>query len=799
MTGSLRTLTRCIALLLCAAPLLGWAAPHGLDSEWLSVNKEPTNQRYVALDQINRDTIAKLGAIWVSAPFADGASSRMTPVVHAGRMFLGAGPRIYALDARSGELIWSHQMETRKPTGSSQQEMVMSGLAVTRSWGLGLGGGMVFAGLVNGHVIALRETSGEVVWDKLINDEPLAISQGIVCPPLYLDGVLYFGLGGEATRSYIAAVDAKSGRVLWRISTIDPGQPGHETWPLDSEVWRSGGAHPWVAGAADPSLGLVYFGTSNAGPSQAGKFRRGDNLYSVALLAVEMKTGKLRWYRQLVHHDVWEADLSIPPVLFDGEVDGQARKGVAIMRADGYLFEFDRATGAPLIPIEERPVPQNPAIFTAPTQPFPRGAESILPPCERWRSKIPTGFILGCTFDPPSEDVPNLLAQWASVRIAPMAYSPQTGYFYAQGTSSLEWRRTHNDPWGALVNASGERVLNYPKATGVVAAVDGRSGKVVWRKELPTAVDGFARNSGALSTAGRLVFHEGGDGSLQAYDAGTGETLWRFQTDFASGASPMSYAIDGEQYVAFVAGSKIWAFALGGTLPQASAIAPLPQEEITGPIEDTNQIETLTFERMLASGLRYYANEYAFNPYRARVRAGAPITFINNGFLPHTITARDGSWTTRTLAPTQIATITFDKPGSYFYTSKEYPWSSGEIIVLSVTASSTTAAEAATSEQVALGKTVYAASCSACHGENLGGRDPSPALSGRGFSARWTGRAAIDLFNRIRTTMPPTAPATLSDDQYAAIVSYILHANNNPARVTLDRQTMKAVNVTSAE
>jgi quinohemoprotein ethanol dehydrogenase len=776
--------------------------------EWVSIHGDASNQRYAPLDQIDLKSIGRLGAAWVSEPFAEHATSRMTPLVHGGLMFLAAGPRIIALDARSGKQVWAHQTETRRavrdkpfvgdPTASEQA----SGLAITRAMGLGLGGGMIFAGLMNGHVIALNEKSGGLVWDKVFNDAPLPIATGIVCVPLYIDGVLYFGFGHEFVQGHAVAVVAKTGATIWRVPLVpEPGQPGHETWPNDNEVWRAGDSEPWASPAVDASLGLVYFVTANPGPPSGGKIRRGDNLFSVSLLAIEMTTGKIRWYRQLVHHDVWEADLSVPPILFDKDIEGDSRKAVAVIRGDGYVFQFDRTTGEPLIPIDERPVPQNPVLFTAATQPFPRGADSILGPCEHWKPKIPIGFVLGCMFDPPSHEVPNRLAQFASVRVAPMSFDPQTRFFYAQGSNSLMWQGDQEDPYVWITNINGARVPNYPRNSAVLAAVDSRTDKIAWTKELPSFDDsGYRSDGGSLSTAGGLVFHQGGDGTLQAYDAKSGETLWRFQTDYAAGdASPMSYELEGKQYVAFIAGSKVWAFGLGGSILQAASIALPLQEEVSGPIEDTNDVEVLTLEPAFGHGHRYHLNEFAFNPYRARVHSGSSVKFINNGYLPHTIVASDGSWRTKTLQPTEVATVKFDKPGNYLYSSQEYPWSYGQIVVVSDATNtgidSGTLASPAISEQQTLGKLSYAASCSTCHGADLTGRDRAPALAGRMFASNWSGRHALDLFERIRSTMPESAPGTLSDGSYSAIVAYILAVNNHPAAVTLDLQTMQGLTI----
>jgi len=504
------------------------------------------NQRYVDLEQINSQTIFKLGAVWISQPFEDGEVSRMTPLVHDGMMFLGAGARIYALDARTGKAVWMHRTdeiagrpERSGRTGDDRQDTEV-GLAVSRSWGVSLGGGMIFAGLMNGHVIALSEKTGRLIWDRRFSRVPIAQFTGIKCVPLYSRGVLYFGFGHEFFRGYAVAVDAKTGEELWRVPMVpDPDQPGHETWPQDNEIWRSGDSQPWAAAASDAALGVVYFVTANPGPPSGGKIRRGDNLYSVSIIALDMKAGSVRWYRQLVHHDLWEADLSVPPVLFDTRIHGQLRRGIAVMRGDGYLFEVDRARGEPLLPIDERAVPQNAELFTSLTQPFPRDGESILPPCESWRPKVPLGFVLGCMFDPPSSTVPNRLMQFARVRIAPMAYSAKTGYFYAQGANSLMWQGSAEDPYVWMTNVNGARIPNFPAITATVAAIDGRTGKVIWTKELPSYNDsGINSNGGRSARPVDLSFIKGETAPCRRTMPGPGRHCGGFRLILPSAMPP---------------------------------------------------------------------------------------------------------------------------------------------------------------------------------------------------------------------------------------------------------------------
>jgi plastocyanin len=388
-------------------------------------------------------------------------------------------------------------------------------------------------------------------------------------------------------------------------------------------------------------------------------------------------TGALKWHYQVIHHDIWEGDISSSPVLYDTQIDGRPRKGIAAIRADGYLFMLDRETGKPFMKVEERRVPQDALQKTSPTQPFPVGADRVLDDCETWKTKTtPKGFEIGCFFTPAVVQKPNVLAPNYGMRVAPMAYSPQTGYFYATGAAGLTWLRRADDPH-FFSNSFNSRVpglnaLNY----GVIAAIDSRTNKIVWKKEYRPG-----RPSGAMTTAGGLLFQGAPDGSLEVLDVRTGDRLWRFQAGAAAGP-PVTYDINGEQYVATISGSAVWAFKLGGPLPQAAPPPGQAQDAFTGQITETNQLETSSLARDNGfTGFRYFTDEYAFAPYRARVKAGTPVTWRNNGRMVHTIVAQDGSWTTGPLQTGDVGGVTFDKPGTYTYVCKEHPWAYGQLIV----------------------------------------------------------------------------------------------------------------------
>lgn len=640
---------------------------------------DTSNSRYSTLGQINVTNVKNLKGAWVSKQFEDGATSRSVPVVVGGLMFMTAGGRVYALNAKTGDTVWSYLSETQEPTG--RYGIQGSGLALPSNKGVAVAEGLVYVGLADGHTIALDAATGKKAWSHQVGDEHARKGQAVAGAPTYANGVVYVGLGNGdfGLRGRVVALDAKTGSELWHFFVIaSPGEKGHDTWPKDNDVWKVGGAGVWLNGTVDTELGMVYFSTGNTVPQTGGEIRAGDNLFTSSIVALDAKTGALRWHFQAVHHDIWDADIPIAPVLFDAEIAGRMRKGVAAMRGDGYLFLLDRETGKGILPIEERPVPQYARVKTAATQPFPVGGESLAPDCNDWKDRIPAGWVLACNpFTPATFERPNVLAPNFGIRVQPMSYSPQTGYTYAQGNTALAGRwRVSSDPW---FFGTGSVPVTAPPARSVFGAIDTRTNRIVWRKETPA---GLLGNTGVMTTGGGLMFRGSGDGFAEAYDAKTGDLLWQFQVGGAIG--PFStYEIEGEQYVAMAVGPAVRAFTLRGTLSPVATprILDVADGGIGGVIQRTNDIETATLRNSSVTGNRYATDEYSFSPARARANAGTRVRWLNNGLMTHTIVAQDGTWTTGTLKPAEEGVVVFDRPGTYTYVCKEHPWSIGQLVI----------------------------------------------------------------------------------------------------------------------
>jgi glucose dehydrogenase/plastocyanin len=670
--GIARIATAALLCVVGGSALAGTADPRGrfAAAEWGAVGGDWANSQYSALDGLDRDTVRQLGGAWTYR--FDGETSRATPVIADGRLFVTAGAHVYAFDPRTGALLWKTRTE-RPPFGLYR--------------GVAYGEGRVYVGLTEGLMAALDAATGAVVWSRPVVEQPpdgATGGQWFGGSATYAEGLVIAPLSGARAPigrndGRIVAVDAKTGEVRWTFHVVPgPGEPGHETWPQDSDIWKRGGGATWTTPAVDPGLGLVFAGTGNAMPELGGAERPGDNLYTASVVALDLKTGRLRWHYQLTRHDIWEMDLGTPLLLFDGKVAGRPARAVAAMRTDGYLFLLDRATGRPLHRVEERPVPQDPGLKTAPTQPFPVDADPVGPRCIP-ADMIPAGFYAGCFFDPIRLDRPNHMAQLVSTRAAPMAYSPRTGLIYVASGIAPTWLRLWPDPY--VFSSDHSAGVPGVRNRGLLTAIDAATLRIRWQKQMPWRIE---NGSGATATAGGLLFHGEPDGNLQAYDAATGDLLWQFQTGAPETGPAALYRAGGETFVAVATAAGLWAFKPGGTLPPAAAPPPPPTvTSFRGKLVQTDRIAmSATFEDPRGITLvRHYTDEYAFKPQRVKVTAGTTVTWTNEGSLPHDASAEDGSWSTGPIAPGASAAVRFDKPGTYTVVCREHPWSYGQLVV----------------------------------------------------------------------------------------------------------------------
>ena len=339
------------------------------------------NQRYSPLTEINRDNVANLKGVWRARLGGSGVGAQYSgeaqPIVYEGVIYIVTGADdVFAIDIDSGESLWSYEANLEASIGT-----ICCGWT---SRGVGLGDGKVYVGQLDGQIKALDQLTGEVVWATQAERWQEGFS--ITSAPLYYDGLVITGFAGAefGVRGRVKAYDAANGELVWTFYTIPgPGHVGHETWPDDNDIWMHGGATVWQTPALDPELGLIYFSTGNPGPDFNGSVREGDNLFSASIVAVDARTGEYRWHFQQVRHDIWDYDGPSPVVLFDIEIDGVVRKGLAEPSKTGWVYILDRTNGEPLIGMEERAVPQEPRQATAATQPYPIGDSFVRADADR--------------------------------------------------------------------------------------------------------------------------------------------------------------------------------------------------------------------------------------------------------------------------------------------------------------------------------------------------------------------------------------------------------------------------------
>ncbi|MFY9558820.1 MAG: PQQ-dependent dehydrogenase, methanol/ethanol family [Terriglobales bacterium] len=496
-------------------------------ANWTSYNGDYTGRRYSSLREINAQNVAQLRASWVFHP---GNSERLevTPVVVNGMMYVTSANDAFALDARTGRVVWHHQ----RPVSAG----LLDDAASHHNRGVGVWRNFVYMETDDAHLLCLDVHSGNLVWDITYADK--AKHYGATSAPLVVkDEVIVGTSGGDSgVRGFLAAYDALTGSLKWRFWTIPgPGEFGSASWPGDS--YLHGGGTTWMPGTYDAKLNTLYWTTSNAAPDFVGDSRPGDDLYTACVLALNPDTGQLKWYFQFTPHDLYDFDANETPVLVDVEEGGATRYLLVQANRNGFLYVLDRVSGKFL-----RAMPFVQKLNWA------TGVDASGRPLLSGR--IPTEK--GTSICPGINGATN----WFSP-----SYNPDTGLFYVMALESCNLFFSKPRPFapGETFYATGTKLPPDEHAQKTLVAYSVSEGKPVWRYPQVGRGDSWG---GTLTTASGLVFFGDDAGSLEGVEARTGRALWHFYTGQTMHASPMTYMVDGVQYVAVAAGSDVFSFSL---------------------------------------------------------------------------------------------------------------------------------------------------------------------------------------------------------------------------------------------
>ena len=490
--------------------------------DWLMYGGNYDNTRFSPLTDINRQNVKKLSPAWV---FQTGIPHQFqaAPIVADGVMYISAAyNHVSALNARTGEVLWRYD----HPLPSDARICCGPG-----NRGVAIAADTLYMGTLDARLLALDRRTGEVVWNVEIEKYHRGYS-GTGAPLVVKDLVIVGIAGGDyGVRGFLDAYDAKTGERRWRRYTIPgEGEPGNETWAGDS--WKSGGGATWVTGAYDSDQDILYWAAGNPGPDWNGDVREGDNLYSSSVLALDPQSGQIKWHFQFTPHDIWDYDGNTGLLLVDVVRSGKTIKAIVQPNRNGYLYVIDRASGQYLH--ATRYVDQ---------LNWAKGLD------ETGRPIVDPRYVP--TPEPQEFICPGAAGgQNGSVTAA---YSPRTGLLYVPVIEScMEMRKAaavfvQGIPyWGGGPGATqGDDGSSY----GHLSAIDPSTGAIKWQYK-----DDYPLVGGTLATAGGLVFSGNQAGYALAFDAETGELLWRFQTGSGVRGQPVTYKLDGRQYVAVPSG-----------------------------------------------------------------------------------------------------------------------------------------------------------------------------------------------------------------------------------------------------
>lgn len=498
-------------------------------AQWAEYGRDFTNQRWSPLTQITAANVGQLQLAWINHSGVPHASETNAIVVDGVMYFTTALNHVIALDARTGARRWEYAYDYGGRT--------VADCCASNNKGVAVYGGRVFMATLDARLVALDAATGHEIWRTQVGDN----DQGyhMTGAPIVIEGRVISGVSGgeQGCRCYVDAYDVNDGHRLWRFYTIpSPEQGGwwgswreHDEWgqsfhrdiareKADSakyaDAWRHGGGPMWHHPAYDPALGLLFMNIGNAAPDNDGSIRPGDNLYTASIVAVDVRTGQLKWYYQEVSHDVWDYDATTPPVLVDlTDASGGVIKAVAEAGKDGFVYVLDRATGTPI------------------------------------RKSDPVAPLLNYMAPPDTNGVLVAPGTLGGSDWSPTAYDPRLGYLFIDANYLPFMYWLHHEElkppaqwWGGAVAAKSDG------AFGQVTAIDLRTGHSAWATKFAKPFIG-----GLLATAGGVVFSGAPDKRFVALDSRTGRELWNFTADAGVNAPPISYEVDGVQYVAVAA------------------------------------------------------------------------------------------------------------------------------------------------------------------------------------------------------------------------------------------------------
>ena len=504
---------------------------------WLTYAGSYKSWRYSTLDQIRTGNAANLEQKWVYQ-LNSMDKFEATPLVVDGVMYFTQPPSdVIAVDGRTGRAFWTY----RYPLAGNVS--VCCG-RVNR--GLAILGDTLFLAALDGNLVALDAKTGKEVWKTQVVDPSLGYSL-TMAPLVVKDKVILGPAGGEfGIRGFLAAFDARTGKEVWRFNTTPgPGEAGHETWAGDA--WQHGGAPVWLTGSYDPELNLIVQGVGNPSPDWNATVRPGDNLYASSVIAVDADTGKLKWHYQFVPHDAWDWDAMQTPVLVDGEWQGQQRKVLYWAHRDGVFYVLDRTDGKFLL--------GKPFVKVTWFAGFDENGRPQVQP-----NSLPTEE--GTLVYPGVQGGTNWYAP---------SYSPRTGLFYLsvwadyysvylEGAADYVAGRRFNggDIRQPLAfNRNTTLFPNEQQGYGALKAINPKTGEMVWQVKFADLIEG-----GVLTTAEDVLFTGNREGHFHAFDARDGKLLWKVSLGGYIAAGPVSYSVDGKQYIAQAAGHGMFVFGL---------------------------------------------------------------------------------------------------------------------------------------------------------------------------------------------------------------------------------------------